>query len=112
MTKTPETISAASGQPEGNNQRWLSVAIQPELHGCSGRRALAECPLGFGGRGWAGTSEPIWQSFLSGVVVQGAVEDGDRLAGEVDPVAVDGGMDQACAVGGLQACEAVAAEAV
>jgi hypothetical protein len=41
-------------------------------------------------------------------VVQGAVEDGDRVAGEVDPVAVDCGMDQACAVGGLQAGEAVA----
>ncbi len=34
------------------------------------------------------------------------------MAGEVDPVAVDGGMDQACAVGGLQAGEGVAAEAV
>jgi hypothetical protein len=49
---------------------------------------------------------------LSRVVVQGAVEDRDRVAGEVDPVAVDGGMDQACALGGLQAGEAVAAEAV
>ena len=46
------------------------------------------------------------------MVVQGAVQDGDRVAGEVDPVAVDGGMDQACAVGGLQAGEAVAPEAV
>jgi hypothetical protein len=53
-----------------------------------------------------------WQSFLSRVVVQGAVEDGDRVAGEVDPVAVDGRMDQAGAVGGLQAGEAIAAEAV
>jgi hypothetical protein len=53
-----------------------------------------------------------WRSFVSGVVVQGGVEDGDRVAGEVDPVAVDGGTDQAGAVGGLQAGEAVVAEAV
>jgi hypothetical protein len=45
-------------------------------------------------------------------VVQGAVEDGDRAAGEVYPVAVDDGMDQACTVGGLQAGEALAAEPV
>jgi hypothetical protein len=45
-------------------------------------------------------------------VVQGAVEEGDRVAGEVDPVAVDGGMGRACAVGGLRAGEGVAAEAV
>lgn len=43
--------------------------------------------------------------------MQGAVEDGDRVAGEVDPVAVDV-ADQACAVGGLQAGEAVASQAV
>jgi hypothetical protein len=31
-------------------------------------------------------------------MVQGGVEDGDRVAGEVDPVAVDGRTDQAGAV--------------
>jgi hypothetical protein len=36
-------------------------------------------------------------------VVQGGVEDCDRVAHEVDSVAVDGGTDQACAGRGLQA---------
>jgi hypothetical protein len=44
--------------------------------------------------------------------VQGAVEDGDGVAGEVDAVAVDGGADQAGAGGHLQPGEAVAAQAV
>jgi len=44
--------------------------------------------------------------------VQGAVENGDCVAGEVAPVAVDGGMNQACAGRGLQAGKAGAAEAV
>jgi len=52
--------------------------------------------------------EPSTSGLILRGVVQVAVEDGDRLAGEVDPVAVDGGMDQAGAVGGLQAGEAVA----
>ncbi|MFN2479747.1 MAG: hypothetical protein ABR615_11355 [Pseudonocardiaceae bacterium] len=40
-----------------------------------------------------------------------AVEDGDRVTGEVDPVAVDGGADQARPGGGLQSGEAVPAQA-
>jgi threonine dehydrogenase-like Zn-dependent dehydrogenase len=53
-----------------------------------------------------------WRSLVTGAVVQGAVQDGDRAAGEVDPVAVDGGTDQAGAVRDLQAGEGVMAQAV
>jgi len=43
--------------------------------------------------------------------VQGAVQDGDGTPGEVDTIAVHGGVDQSGTGGRLQPGEAVAAEA-
>lgn len=45
-------------------------------------------------------------------MIQGAVEDSNRLAGEVYPVSADGGTDQPSALGDLKAGEGVAAEPV
>lgn len=39
---------------------------------------------------------------LSGGVMESAVKDGDGVSGEVDPVSVDGGADQAGTGGRLQ----------
>jgi hypothetical protein len=63
---------------------------------------------------WAGNQQPrgIESSqdrlvLVSGAVMKGAVEDGDGMPGEVHPVAVDGGTDQAGTGGNLQPGEAV-----
>lgn len=40
----------------------------------------------------------------------GAVDDGDRAAGELDPIGVNPGVDQAAPGGNLQPDEAVSAE--